>query len=192
VATLEGGGSARHPGRCRAAPGTKLAIRGQTAIEGAIDAAIAEALHRDVPPELRPESLRFQTRLALAVALRIISVAFKGMFAELARLRNDFAHGKIATLTPGRANRLVASLGPFLDDDPQLAELKPKLAARDPVFVLRTTLAICRSMVGASRRVHERRRKEDERILAAARAGGGLRGSLIANLRHDEPPTPTT
>jgi hypothetical protein len=164
----------------------KLAIRGQTAIEGSIDAAIAEALVGDVPPELGPTT-PFRTRLALAVGLMVIPPTFRDAFKEHARLRNDFAHGKIQELTPARAQELVASLRPLLGQvGPPLADVEAKLLDAPPIVVLRTTLTICRTIVQAARRTHEERRADEARILASFRSGAPY-SRLVANLLADKP-----
>ena len=100
----------------------KLAIRGQTAIEAEIDAAVADALVGPMPRELQPRSVRFELRLAMAVGPGVMPPDWQPMFAALATLRNDFAHGKIRELGAARARELFDTIqeriGPVQPDAP--------------------------------------------------------------------------
>ena len=82
----------------------KLAIRGCSTIEQIVDLGIAEALPRGVPKELA--HLTFRIRLALAESLGLITPETRRLVGEL-RIRNAFAHGKIAELELARARALI-------------------------------------------------------------------------------------
>lgn len=67
-----------------------IVLRGQQAVERALDAAISEALPE--PHALEIEKLSFALKSDLAVALRVIRADSRGALLALYRIRNRFAH----------------------------------------------------------------------------------------------------
>jgi hypothetical protein len=67
-----------------------IVVRGQQAVERALDAAISEAL--PAPHALEVEKLSFALKADLAVALRVIRADSRGALLALYRVRNRFAH----------------------------------------------------------------------------------------------------
>ncbi len=67
-----------------------IVLRGQQAVERALDAAISEALPE--PHALEVEKLSFALKADLAVALRVIRTDSRGALLALYRIRNRFAH----------------------------------------------------------------------------------------------------
>jgi hypothetical protein len=93
----------------------RLAVRGFAEIEKMIDEAITDALPGRWKGKIRTFG-GFENRLTLAVALAILPQDWMPNIRDLARLRNDFAHGKIEHLTRSRARHLARALHPIIDD----------------------------------------------------------------------------
>lgn len=142
----------------------KLAIRGQTAIESEIDAAIAASFDGPVPRELDPAS-RFQIRLALLVGLGIVPQQWKPMFEELARVRNDFAHGKINELDAKRARALVVASRLESPIPPEWRRLEEGLKMEPPLLSLRHTLMTARVVILHLVRLSKEARQREQEIV---------------------------
>jgi hypothetical protein len=148
----------------------KLAIRGATAIEAEIDAGIAQLAQGPVPPEL--QRTRYEIRLAVAIAIGLIPQHDQPLFRAIAKLRNDFAHGKIRDLTDARARELADAAVPVLGipTPEEVATLRSGLAVISPLDTLRFALMVARAWVrGAAGQLLEQR-AEEQRILARHRA----------------------
>jgi len=88
----------------------RLAIRGFAVIEDSIAAGIAEAFEGGkLPGELK--RLPFRARLALFMAVTGIPEESVKPLIALAKLRNDFAHGRMNSMTRHRANSLADEFG---------------------------------------------------------------------------------
>jgi hypothetical protein len=122
----------------------KLAIRGHAAVEELINLTIADALGGTTPAELR--RLSFPARLALMIAFTPLDDGAARPIAALAKLRNDFAHGDIETLTLDRARSLADVFRPavpesaheFLDSD-------------SPLVILAACVTLAHALVDAGR-----------------------------------------
>lgn len=163
----------------------KLAIRGHTAIEADIDAAIADAFTGDVPAELR--AARFGIRLALVVALGLVPPENKPLFEKLATLRNKFAHGEISAIDANRAHDLAEAATSTLPPSEERDGIT--LVARErPRFSLVWALIAARALIAATTEAHRRRREEEERIVANHRVLHAQRSALLSALTRAEQP----
>ena len=86
----------------------RLAIRGQQGLDQLLTAAIAETLGGAHTVEL--SSLRFPTRVDLAMALGAFPAAFGPALVEVNRVRNRFAHEPSAEFAGPEAQRLLGTL----------------------------------------------------------------------------------
>lgn len=159
----------------------KLAIRGQTAIEGEIDAAIADVFVGDVPGEIR--KARFPIRLALLVGLGILPARMTGLYLQLARLRNDFAHGNVRGLTPQRARSLIHEVRALLGNSvpAEFSDAEERIAAAPPRTGLAIALRVARAIVRETAAIRRKRRDEEQRLLARGR-WGGIAAALMAGM----------
>src|SRR4051794_24882017 len=87
----------------------KLAIRGFAAIEGDLDAFIAEAFASPLPGGVRGLG-GVDKRIAIAAALRLVPDSYLPCLRGLAKIRHDFAHGNIDVIPAERARALQDSL----------------------------------------------------------------------------------
>jgi hypothetical protein len=83
----------------------RLAIRGFAVIEDLSAAGIADAFDGSIPSELK--RLPFPARLALFGAVTDFTKDNLKPVVALAKLRNDFAHGRLDDLTKQRADKLA-------------------------------------------------------------------------------------
>jgi hypothetical protein len=170
----------------------KLAIRGQTAIEGEVDAAIAEAFVGPMPKDLNHTTVRFQLRLAMLVGLGVIAPEWRPLFTALSNLRNDFAHGKIRELDADRARTLLDAthVVDFLREPPagetDLRPLIASLRSGPPAAALVYALLTARSLVQSASRFAKERREEEQRIVALHRIAQGRRSALLDALAAAE------
>jgi hypothetical protein len=146
----------------------KLAIRGHTAVEADIDAAISEAFTGQVPRQLH-ELGGFKTRLTLVVALGILPEQYKPSIEALAKLRHDFAHGRIADLNRQRADSLARAFEPVIGAN--------AFEAQPPIHTLRAALIAARTAVRVSADAARQRRREQQRLV-------GLRRAIQTRLRE--------
>jgi hypothetical protein len=112
----------------------RFAILGFDAIDKQLNAALAEAFGGELPEEIR--MMRWKARVGLADALTLLPVDIADPLGRLAKVRDDFAHGRIDDLDDARAAELKTSirqLAPTVDSDyPTL------LKDMDPFMVLST------------------------------------------------------
>lgn len=134
----------------------RLAIRGFAVIEDSIAAGIAEAFEGPMPSELK--RLPFRARLALFSAVTSFPEQSVKPLIALARLRNDFAHGRLNDLTRQRANSLADE---FRKVFPRTAETILK-KAETPHSVLGRCLFMGDVVVDAGR-TSVKKRRDDER-----------------------------
>src|SRR5258708_4678525 len=89
----------------------RLTVRGHAAIEGELDALIAEAFAFGMPDFLR--RMGVGRKVEVASGLGYLIPEFVDPMARLTKLRNEFAHGDLDELTLGRARNLFGSIEPL-------------------------------------------------------------------------------
>jgi hypothetical protein len=155
----------------------KLSIRGHSAIEDLLDSGIAEAFGGSVPKELA--RLHFAARIALAIALGIHIEPLRNALLANAKVRHDFAHGRIHDLSAVRAAALVRELpaeAPDLGSWPGDKEPPPRIIQAMVIGVLYALIQNAIEIARSRQMQAQRALKLDE----------GIRG-LLAGL--DKPPS---
>jgi hypothetical protein len=149
----------------------KLAIRGQSALEDTVNAAIIDAFV-GVKPKLG-ELGSFDRRLKLAVALGIVGTELEKSLRALADLRNEFAHGKFEDLTLVRARK-------SLDLARLPSEVQVVLEHAEARVWLKVALLFAHSELCASIEFAKREREEARTALALQR----LRGEQLSGFQR--------
>jgi hypothetical protein len=163
----------------------KLAIRGFAAIEGDIAASIDEAFEWPLPHGARGLGA-FDKRLAVAAALGIVPQPFIAIIRAVAKLRHDFAHGNIDTLTPERSAELRGTLAQF---EFLPADLQEYLEAMASHYTLVYSLIICREVLHGALDLLRVRREDQQQLVAL---GLAIRQRLEEHRRAGEAPEAPT
>jgi hypothetical protein len=137
----------------------RVAIRGFADLEAAIDEGIADSFVAETQPNMR-EFGGFRTRLALAVALGVVPRDYASQLSALAKIRNDFAHGKIDELTAANTETLRPSLKLTYPD-----EMYDQLMGAPPATLLRVALVGAHASLQVSIKVAREQRERARRAL---------------------------
>lgn len=119
----------------------KLAIKGFTAIEQAIDEYLEEAFVEKLDGGVRSLG-GFKRRFAVAVALGIVPTKYKALITELAEVRNRFAHGAIDEMSEELKAKLLRLLEEILREDEIKKSSLASLAGEPPAAALGFALIV--------------------------------------------------
>ncbi|HEX7255130.1 MAG TPA: hypothetical protein VF236_04315 [Gaiellaceae bacterium] len=133
----------------------RLGVLGFALIEDSMASGIAEAFEGTMPSELK--RVPFKARLALFSAVTATPERFVKPLLALAKLRNDFAHGRLNNLTQHRANSLADELRkPFPKSAQEILE------GETPHELLASCIWMCAAIVDACRNSARKRRDKEQ------------------------------
>jgi hypothetical protein len=139
----------------------RLAIVGFSLLEDEVNEALADAFDGALPREIRHTSVN--ARLALARALKLIPDHFADPLGRLKKLRDDFAHAKVQTLSRAHVRELLTAIRLV---DPEIDKEIPELDAEEPGTVLAVLLL---SIDAELEQAFEEARRRREREAVAMR-----------------------
>jgi hypothetical protein len=134
----------------------RIAIRGHALLEEVMEQGIFDAFAGKMPKELKKPTL--PVKFALFRALVLLPEGYVKPMMALTDLRNDFAHGRIKTLTEAKARRLARV---WTESFPGAATLEEAAETDEPRMLLNQLISVMYyAMTWAMRDAHELRQQQ--------------------------------